>query len=79
MPLNSSLEVEPFDVWEIVFYGVILFIVLKLVYTCCSWLCLQMGEGGSILVIRFLKNYIFTRYSIPQAIISDEDKHLCNS
>ncbi|KAL2474516.1 KRAB-A domain-containing protein 2-like [Abeliophyllum distichum] len=77
MPLNSILEVELFDVWDIDFMGPFpssfsnQYILVAVDYV-SKWVeAVALPTNDARVVIDFLKKYIFTHYGTPQAIISD--------
>ena len=44
-----------------------------------KWIeAIALQTNDSRVVIRFLKNNIFTRFGVPRAIISDGGSHFCN-
>ncbi|XP_022869404.1 uncharacterized protein LOC111388824, partial [Olea europaea var. sylvestris] len=85
MPLNSILEVEIFDVWDIDFmrpfypsYGQ-QYILVAMDYV-SKWVeVVALPANGGQVVTHFLKKNIFTRYGTPRAINSDGGKYFCNS
>ncbi|XP_022843336.1 uncharacterized protein K02A2.6-like [Olea europaea var. sylvestris] len=84
MPLNSILEMEPFDVWGIDFMGPFppsfsnQYILVAVDYV-AKWVeAVALPTNDEKVVIEFLKKHIFTRFGTPRAIISDGGKHFCN-
>ena len=84
MPLNNILEVELFDVWGIDFMGPFpssynnKYILVAVDYV-SKWVeAIALPTNDAKVVLNFLQKYIFTRYGIPRAIISNEGKHFCN-
>ncbi|XP_049381251.1 uncharacterized protein LOC125845761 [Solanum stenotomum] len=84
LPLQSILEVELSDVWEIDFMGLFVssfsnnYILVAMDYV-SKWVeavALPINEGKS--VVHFLKCYIFARFGTPRAIISDGGSHFYN-
>lgn len=85
MPLNPILVVELFDVWAIDFMGPFpnsfgnLYILLTVDYV-SKWVeALPTKTNDRHIVIKFVKEHIFCRFSIPRAIINDGGSHFCNS
>jgi len=84
MPLNNILKVEIFDVWGINFMGPFLssfsnqFIFVAVDYV-SKWVdAIALPTNDAIVVVKFLKKKIFTRFDTPRAIINDGRKHFCN-
>ncbi|XP_022850873.1 uncharacterized protein LOC111372718 [Olea europaea var. sylvestris] len=82
--LNSILEVELFDVWEIDFMGSFPpsfsneYILVAVDYV-SKWVeAVALPTNYGKVVIDFLKKNIFTRFSTPRAIINDGGKHFCS-
>ncbi|RVW82180.1 putative mitochondrial protein [Vitis vinifera] len=63
MPLNPILIVELFDVWGINFMGPF---------------PIPCKHNDHRVVLKFLKENIFSRFWVPKAIISDGATHFCN-
>ncbi|GAU50770.1 hypothetical protein TSUD_410670 [Trifolium subterraneum] len=84
MPLNSMLEVEPFDCWGIDFMGPFPSSKLNLHILVCvdyvtKWVeAIACQANDAHTVVKFLKNNIFTRFGVPRVLISDGGKHFCN-
>ena len=85
MPLNPILIVEIFDVWGIDFMGPFpssfgnLYILLAVDYV-SKWVeAIPTRKNDRHVVIKFVKEYIFSRFGTPRAIISDGGTHFCNS
>ena len=85
MPLNPILVVEIFDVWGIDFMGPFpssfgnLYILLAVDYV-SKWVeAIPTRKNDRHVVIKFVKEYIFSRFGTPRAIIGDGDTHFCNS
>lgn len=85
MPLNPMLIVEIFDVWGIDFMGPFpssfgnLYILLAVDYV-SKWIeAIPTRTNDRHVVIKFIKENIFSRFGTPRAIISDGGSHFCNS
>ena len=85
MPLNPILIVEVSDVWGIDFMGPFpssfgnLYILLAVDYV-SKWVeAIPTRKNDRHVVIKFVKEYIFSRFGTPRAIISDGGTHFCNS
>ncbi|XP_077246046.1 uncharacterized protein LOC143885890 [Tasmannia lanceolata] len=84
MPLNPILVVEIFNVWGIDFMGPFpnsfgnLYILLGVDYV-SKWIeAIACKSNDHKVVVKFLKENIFSRFGTPRAIISDRGKHFCN-
>ncbi|KAK8918276.1 hypothetical protein KSP39_PZI021521 [Platanthera zijinensis] len=84
MPMNIMLEVELFDVWGMDFMGPFvnsngnLYILLAVDYV-SKWVeAIATPKNDGKVVLNFLRNYIFNRFGVPRAIISDGGSHFCN-
>lgn len=84
MPLINILMMEIFDLWGIDFMGPFSlsfgyrYIFVRVAYI-SKWVkAIPTRANDHRFVIKFLKEYIFVRFSFPQAIISDEGTHFCN-
>ena len=84
MPLNPILEVEIFDVWGIDFMGPFpssfgnQFILVAVDYV-SKWVeVVPTKTNDNKVVVKFLKENIFSRFETPRAIISDNGSHFCN-
>ncbi|KAK0585092.1 hypothetical protein LWI29_023341 [Acer saccharum] len=77
MPLSSQLVVEIFDVWGIDFMGPFpsshgfLYILVAVDYVSKWIVAVATKTNDSQVVIKFVKENIFTRFGTPRAIISD--------
>ena len=85
MPLNPMLIVEIFYVWGIDFMGPFpssfgnLYILLAVDYV-SKWIeAIPTRTNDRHVVIKFIKENIFSRFGTPRAIISDGGSHFCNS
>ena len=84
MPQQSVLEVEIFDVWGIDYMGPFpssyghsyILLVVDYVSTWIEAIGTTKDDGKT--VQNFLKRYIFTRFGVPKALISDGGSHFCN-
>ena len=84
MPLTNILIVELFDVWGIDFMGPFppsfgyLYILVAVDYV-SKWVeAIPCKTNDHKVVVRFLKENIFSRFGTPRAIISDGGTHFCN-
>ena len=84
MPLNPILVVDLFDVWGINFMGPFpsslgyLYILVGVDYV-SKWVeAVPYRAADHRVVLKFLKENIFSRFGVPKAIISDGGSHLCN-
>ena len=84
MPLNPILIIEVFDCWGIDFMGPFppsfgnLYILVAVDYV-SKWIeAIPCKHNDHKIVLKFLKENIFSRFGTPQAIISDGGSHFCN-
>ncbi|XP_062115167.1 uncharacterized protein LOC133829456, partial [Humulus lupulus] len=84
MPLNPILIIDIFDVWGIDFMGPFpnsfgnLYILVGVDYV-SKWVeAIACHTNDHKVVLRFLKENIFSRFGSPRAIISDNGTHFCN-
>ena len=84
MPLSPILEIELFDVWGIDFMGPFpnsfenQYILVAVDYV-SKWVeAIPSRTNDNKVVIKFLKENIFSRFGTPHAIISDNGTHFCN-
>ena len=84
MPLNSILVVDLFDVWGIDFMGPFptslgyLYILVGVGYV-SKWVeAIPYRAADHRVVLKFLKENIFSRFGFPKAIISDGGSHFYN-
>ena len=84
MSLNPILKVELFDIWGIDFMGhfSISFghqYILVVVDYVSKWVeVIPCKTNDNKVVVKFLKENIFSRFGTPRAIISDNSSHFCN-
>lgn len=84
MPLNPILVVEIFDCWGIDFMGPFppsfgyQYILVGVDYV-SKWVeAIPCKNNDHKIVLKFLKENIFSRFGMPRAIISDGGLHFCN-
>nr|CAN62872.1 hypothetical protein VITISV_015209 [Vitis vinifera] len=84
MPMNPILIVELFDVWGIDFMGPFpmsfgnSYILVGVDYV-SKWIeAIPCKQNDHRVVLKFLKENIFSRFGVPKAIISDGGAHFCN-
>ncbi|KAL6313692.1 hypothetical protein AAG906_010110 [Vitis piasezkii] len=84
MPMNPILIVELFDVWGIDFMGPFpmsfgnSYILVRVDYV-SKWVeAIPCKQNDHRVVLKFLKENIFSRFGVPKAIISDGGAHFCN-
>ncbi|XP_073019335.1 uncharacterized protein [Primulina eburnea] len=84
MPLNPIIEIEIFDCWGIDFMGPFppsfgyLYILVAVDYV-SKWIeAIPCRTNDHKIVIKFLKENIFSRFGIPRAMISDGGTHFVN-
>ncbi|RVW18308.1 Uncharacterized protein K02A2.6 [Vitis vinifera] len=84
MPMNPILIVELFDVWGIDFMGPFpmsfgnSYILVGVDYV-SKWVeAIPCKQNDHRVVLKFLKENIFSRFGMPKAIISDGGAHFCN-
>ena len=81
MPLYPILEIELFDVWSIDFMGPFSnsfgnqYILVTVDYVSKQVETIPSNTNDNKVVIKFLKENIFSRFGPPRAIISDNDTH----
>ena len=83
IPLNLILVVELFDFWGIDFMGPFptsfgyTYILVGVDYV-SEWVeAMPCRAADHKVVLKFLKENIFSRFGVPKAIISDGGSHLC--
>ncbi|RVW18575.1 putative mitochondrial protein [Vitis vinifera] len=84
MPLNPISIVDLFDVWGIDFMGPFpmsfghSYILVGVDYV-SKWVeAIPCRTNDHKVVLKFLKENIFSRFGVPKAIISDGGTHFCN-
>ena len=84
MPLNPILVVDLFDVWGIDFMGPFpsslgyIYILVGVDYV-SKWVeAIPCRAADHLVVLKFLKENIFSRFEVPKAIISEGGSHFCN-
>ena len=84
MPLTPILIIEIFDCWGIDFMGPFppscgyLYIFLSIDFV-SKWVeAIPMKTNDHKVVLKFIKEHIFSRFGVPCAIISDGGLHFCN-
>ena len=84
MPLNPILVVDIFNVWGIDFMGPFptsfgySYILVGVDYV-SKWVeAIPCKTNDHRVVLKFLKENIFSRFGVPKAIISDGGTHFCN-
>ena len=84
MPLNPILVVDLFDIWGIDFMGPFpssfghLYILVGVDYA-SKWVeAVPCRAADNKVVLRFLKENIFSKFGVLEAIISDGGLHFCN-
>ena len=84
MPVNPIIVVEIFDVWGIDFIGpfpssfVNKYILLAVDYV-SKWVdAIPTRTNAAKVVVKFLRENIFTRFGMLRAIISDQGTHFTN-
>ncbi|RVW88702.1 Pro-Pol polyprotein [Vitis vinifera] len=84
MPMNPILIVDLFDVWGIDFIGPFpmsfgnSYILVGVNYV-SKWVeAIPCKHNDHRVVLKFLKENIFSRFGVPKVIISDGGTHFCN-
>ncbi|BBG99581.1 transposable element gene [Prunus dulcis] len=84
LPLKNILFVELFDVWGIDFMGPFpssfgyTYILVAVDYV-SKWVeAIATKTNDHKVVLKFLRDNIFTRFGTPRAVISDGGSHFCN-
>ena len=84
MPLNPILVIEIFDVCSIDFMGPLPnsfgneYILVAIAYVSKWAEAVPCRSNDSKVVVKFLKENIFSRFEIPRAIINDQEIHFYN-
>ena len=84
MPFNPILVVDLFDVWGVDFMGQFLtsfgysYILVGIDYV-SKWVePIPCKTNDQRVVLKFLKEYVFSRFGVPKSIISDGGTYFCN-
>ena len=83
MSLHPILTVKIFDVWGIDFMGRFpnsfenIYILVVIDYM-SKWVEVVARTNDNKVVVKFLKESIFSQFGAPRAIISDNGTHFCN-
>ncbi|KAL3620041.1 hypothetical protein CASFOL_034953 [Castilleja foliolosa] len=84
MPTHMNLEVDVFDVWGIDFMGPFPksydfeYILVAVDYV-SKWVeAIPTRKNDAEVVVKFIRNNVFSRFGVPRVLISDGGKHFCN-
>ena len=82
--MRTILKVELFDLWGMDFMGPFpssfskLYILLAVDYV-SKWVeAIPTSTNDTSVVVKFLRNHIFTRFGTLRALITDGGTHFCN-
>ena len=84
MPMSLIIVIEIFDYWGIDFMGPFplsfgyLYILLIVDYVFRRVKAIPTRTDVHTVVLKFLKENIFSRFGMPRAVISDQGTHFCN-
>ena len=84
MPLTPILIIEIFNYWGLDFMGPFppyygsFYILLVVDYVSKLVEAIPIRTNDHMVVLKFLKEHMFSRFGVPHAIISDRGLHFCN-
>ncbi|XP_028181402.1 uncharacterized protein LOC114368285 [Glycine soja] len=85
MPLQNIMEVDVFDCWGIDFMGPFPSSIgneytLVVVDYVSKWVeAMAISRNNAKTVVKFIKKKFFSRFRVPQILISDGGSHICNT